>query len=635
VAAGILGAAVLGAAAPDAIVPAPPEDKARPENLGPSVPSPADALRLYGTIRDYLVAGAPGGSVPAGGDAWRCVSGVCLTFYSIDGRMVARSAAMTDLGAALVQDASARAKVAAGAAREAFAGLRTELGIPDGTPAAWDARLSGFFMSVEFAGEPTPLLIDDVAQANIEAAPGLEGVGAIFPSGAAAWMFPAQQLAMGVTPADALGACVSRAGKDGALGVTPAKVLRAERGVTLVKFPVVHAVEVAPGAGPTLLYRGHEPIDMSRMTYAALLEAADRVAAHLRGRLDAGPRPELGVYAPVAGTSTPASDPELALALTLAALMDHAIVTHAEGADLVARWLASVDQARKGTLVAQGASILAGERALALVGDGPDAEEIRSKINGIASTLAGTGVFDPTTGFAETIPLGARGLMACAFVRGARATVVPATRDTGSRGAGVDPSASHLWLEHVADQAVLRVLRDTPPGELVSQMPWLGWAAQESAGRDEIPSAPALRTMRDRVWEHQLTPMDAGAEGVDLVGGIVFTKGPAVLPSAATARPVAFLAGAVADERLTTPGERAGELVRVVGALRFLRQLQADESSAWMYADRGRAMGGVRAAPWDSKMAAEASVYTLMAYTRAIAALDAQVKRPDAQSTGK
>jgi len=609
---------------PPRAVPPRPELRIRPENLAPSEPSAAEALRVFGALEEYLVAGAPADAVPDGGEAWRSVAGVCLTLM-LDGQILARAVAMEERSGALVPDAPARARTGGDAARALWAELRAKFP-PAAAPETPDARrvlLSSLVLSVELAGEPTPLLIDELAEANLEVAPGLEGVGAAIGggSGGSAWMFPVQQLALSLTPADALGASVSRASGNAALAVIPARVLRTDRAVTLVKFPVLHAVRIAPDGAPALLYRGHEPIDISRMTYAELTASAECLAAHLRARMEERTRPALGVYSPVIGSSTPASDAELALALTLAALLDHGGATGGDSADLVARWRESVGHAKAMSPVARAASIIAGERALALSSDPAAGADIRESIRDLCAGMAAA--FDPTTGFAEAIPPAARGLVACALVRAAEATE------------GEDARAGPIAR---ARSAVQRVFLDTRAGELVSQMPWLGWAAQGLADLEdakEIAAAPALRSMRDRVWDHQLTPADAGADGLDLVGGIVFTKGTAALPGAATARPAAFIAGAIADDRLTTPEERPRQLARILGALRFLRQLQADETSAWMYADRARALGGVRAAPWDHKMAAEASVYTLLAYSRTIAALDAQVRRPGAQTPGK
>ncbi|MFN7440371.1 MAG: hypothetical protein ACK5TV_09295, partial [Phycisphaerales bacterium] len=108
-----------------------------------------------------------------------------------------------------------------------------------------------------------------------------------------------------------------------------------------------------------------------------------------------------------------------------------------------------------------------------------------------------------------------------------------------------------------------------------------------------------------------------------LVGGIVFTKSRNPLPTWQAARPIAFIATMLGDPRLTAPDERSRELVRLLTSLRFLRQLQADDSTAWMQALPGSARGGIRSAPWDQRMPVDATAITLMAITESIRSLDA------------
>jgi hypothetical protein len=176
---------------------------------------------------------------------------------------------------------------------------------------------------------------------------------------------------------------------------------------------------------------------------------------------------------------------------------------------------------------------------------------------------------------------------------------------------------------HLAESAVRRVYRDTPEGELVSQMPWLGWAELRLAslkGQDDVPAAVSLRQMRKLVWEHQIGPLDESATeqkggGLDLVGGIVFAAhapGAPARPTWQAARPLAFLATMLGEPRLTGPAERNLELARLLAGLRFVRQLEADDTTAWMYPNRSRSLGGVRAAPWDQRMPLDASAMSLL-----------------------
>ncbi len=160
--------------------------------------------------------------------------------------------------------------------------------------------------------------------------------------------------------------------------------------------------------------------------------------------------------------------------------------------------------------------------------------------------------------------------------------------------------------------ALIAALRDgfatTPQTQLVAAMPWLGWASAENPVVEDASRPPelatlalgpegsiigalALRRMRDQVWQHQLTPLTATEDTQDMIGGIVFTRGLAEgssgggnpYPTWQCVSPLAFIATMLGDPRLTTAEDRPREIANLLLAMRFLRQLQVDDASAWMY----------------------------------------------------
>jgi hypothetical protein len=170
---------------------------------------------------------------------------------------------------------------------------------------------------------------------------------------------------------------------------------------------------------------------------------------------------------------------------------------------------------------------------------------------------------------------------------------------------------------------------------LISMMPWLGWADMEqeltirAAGgpAKDIQFAVAYRRMREQCWKHQLTASTATEDTLDMIGGIVFTSGIGEgsgnpYPTWQCVRPLAFIATMLGDSRLTEPKERDAEIVRMMQAMRFLRQLQVDDASAWMYPNPELAKGGIRAAAWDNSEPIDATSLTLLCVTEFLKSLD-------------
>jgi hypothetical protein len=128
-----------------------------------------------------------------------------------------------------------------------------------------------------------------------------------------------------------------------------------------------------------------------------------------------------------------------------------------------------------------------------------------------------------------------------------------------------------------------------------------------------------LREMRETVWKFQMNAVDAGAEGPDLVGGIVFV-GPGVnpYPTSQSLRPLSFLATMCGDERLTDRSEALGEVAKLVHGLRFVRQLSMDEYALYIAADPFLAKWGIRASLWDQRQSPEATALGLITICEAL-----------------
>jgi hypothetical protein len=204
-------------------------------------------------------------------------------------------------------------------------------------------------------------------------------------------------------------------------------------------------------------------------------------------------------------------------------------------------------------------------------------------------TLAG--LYSPIDGFIPEIPAGAQGLVAWALVR------------SGDKN---------------AERAVRAVFRDTPPGQLAGQMPFLGWAELGlSEHKNEVPAAGMLTQMRSRMWDHQLQKSDLDWRDRDFIGAVVFTNGSSTLPTSGNLRPIAMACSMLGDPRLTpgtiADGAVASEIGRVASSMRFVDQLVMSKASGFVSRAPHRCIGGVRSSLWEWKVSPASSAIALLA----------------------
>lgn len=472
-------------------------------------------------------------------------------------------------------------------------------------------------LSLELAGPLVPINVKTFEEAERTLSPGLDGV-AVRIGDRTASMFPGTMLATNTTIALALGAMASQAGADPTLSLIEPADLVSKHGATLYRFRVSHLAQPASGREAEFLYRGARLFNLSSLNKSEIQAMADRIAEHLLTRAWPGADAigMVGTYEPWRDRYEPPVAAPADQLMTAYALLQYAQSPGVnpprarEAERFVQRVLTDLKSVEPGEIKPwEDPAAAACWVALTALGSAPAPESCRKRV--LAS-------FDSENGFKADVPVAARGMVALALVEMTR------------EDSGAAPRQEAVGL---AESAVRRAFRDTPEGELVSQMPWLGWAELRLAaikGRPDVPAAVALRQMRKAVWEHQVGPLDEGASeskggGLDMVGGIVFaprTAGTPARPTWQSARPLAFLATMIADARLTPPAEKNLELARLLSGLRFLRQLGADDSTAWMYPNRTRALGGIRAAPWDQRMALDASAITLLTVCEVLKYLD-------------
>ncbi len=463
-------------------------------------------------------------------------------------------------------------------------------------------------VSVELAGDFIPVRSRSTADIDREIQMGVQGI-AVRVGSRVETMFPGSMLSTGTSPGAAASILIQRLRPDvlpfvanRADGLTPDDLIR-DGSAIVYTFRTIHVAQPSPGRPATVLTRGGRLVEVSQITTENLIEIAEQMAQHLIARR--WPLNEamgmVGTIHPVTGKSEPMVASAYEQAMSAMALRRFARTTgvaplaalEAEAAAVaILTDLAKVEatEAAPWNDAASAAMcLIAATQGRRMTDIGFDVADMLDKC---AQSVRAA--FDTETGFSPKLPAAARGDVSLALVRLALESGEPEDLDK-------------------AERAIRQSLIDAGPGGLPMLLPWIGFAEVELAGTAAIPSAVALRDARDLVWEHQMTRADVDDDTRDFIGGIVFTRTGNMVPSWQSAKPVAFIAKMLGDNRLTETDERDAEIIRMVRAMRFLRQLMADRYVGYRYANPAKAIGGVRTTLWDDRMPAPATALSLLA----------------------
>ncbi|HVZ95075.1 MAG TPA: hypothetical protein VG797_11260 [Phycisphaerales bacterium] len=460
-------------------------------------------------------------------------------------------------------------------------------------------------VDVQVAGTLVPLLGETFDAAAMELSPGIDGVAARAGDKTIGF-FPGVMLATGTTPAEAMRSAA------GEIGLPPLELgqLRKVHGLVVYRFSCRHLAACAPGEQPRFLMRGGSVIPLASVSMTGLRQFADRAAAHLMMHDWPGSEPNgmTGDYKPVMDRFEPVVAPPLEQSVAAMALLRYAATTGTAPSDaekarkFAARVLGDLKTIADGeedplTSVPSASAFVAAWWEARRWDEGAfplDDEFYGRAVVQVKTALLASGEWN------GEVPGAARALAALAMVRA---------------------SEGESSLRTSAERAVRSLFRDTSRGDLVSMMPWLGWAELELAGaKGEVPSLAALVDMRQTMWKFQLADADVG-ECLDFTGGLLFTRSRNPLPTWTTLRPVAFAATMLSDERLTPPDLFARELSSLRRSMRFMFQLAPDDAAAHMYRDPKRAMGGVRRAVWDQTLGLDSTALSLLAACEVLKAI--------------
>lgn len=471
------------------------------------------------------------------------------------------------------------------------------------------ARLERMTIDLQLAGPLVPLPAETFSAAAVLINPGRQGAaarsagvfGAVFPG--TILSFPSGVDA-GFDPSErALRVATTR------LGLPPVdlEILRRSDEVALYRFDVTHLAQTKPGVPPTFLTRGGRLVSEAAVTGTNLRAAADEAAEFLIGLEWPGEEPfgMLGDYLATADRyepyiATARQQATVAFALNRYASIDGTAPARAQHASTYAANLltdltrVAGDEVDPRTDPVALATWLLAWGHLEDTPGGLDPSQTKALRDFAASSMTQL-MSETSTETFEQLGPGALALRAFALAK------------TGDQLENDEATAT-------AREDVRRMFRELPGPQLVTAMPWLGWAELELAsGADAVPAAVGLRDMRDVVWEFQVDPISAGAQDADFVGGIVFSRGSTQLPTWQSLRPLAFLATMLGDPRLTDQQELLVEILPLTRAMRFTMQLSASETEAHMYPEPEQAIGGLRLAVWDQTISVDATSLGLVA----------------------
>jgi hypothetical protein len=618
-----LAATCLLAATPLAAQTTPAD--APPSAIAPSAPvagadalTPAAMLDAFSVVRAWVDAGQvpdqPIGALPR---AW-----VARVVIRAAGRVLGEDTATASI------DADAASTLRAAASRAIARAVARLEGSPDALRAARVRDgLAAATLSIELAPNPPIPIAAGVDPDRLDewVRPGLEGL-LVRRADAVAAATPGSIMELGRGATATLIGLIAELADDPSLALRPAHELLG-KGYTLSLFRVTHAAQIGPRAAPLLLHRGGHIAGPIAST-EELRELAGQIADHLARRAWPGVERHglRGDLDPVTGRFESAIGPPFAQAFAAEALLRFA---QAPGVDpergfraraageATLRALAVVERGEPapwGDPISAAACLSALARLENLAVERSD--ELRTLRDRCVPTVREA--FDDQTGFAPMVPVGARGVLARGLL--ALADFEPWDRE------------AHLAR---ADAAIRAAFREIEPSRLLTVMPDLGWADLELARLrgGEPRSAQALRGLRETVLDLELRPGDLIDADRDLLGGLVLDAAGSPLPTWQGLRPVALLASMLGDPALTPGTARSGEpprqLVRLLGMLRFLRQLTAEERAGHMYADPDLASGGVRASLWDQRMPLAASALGLVALTESLESIERLGARPE------
>ena len=590
----------------------------QPGGPGLAPPDAAATLRVYEMVSAYVRGSGSLDALREGGPGTVPVHG-CTVVLRLGGEVLGRGSSIGMPGSA--PGAARVAEAVAGAWLEVE--KRIPAVAPGASPEVQAARAERVkrtreevLISLELSGPMIRIGAGGYADLDVTLEPGMDGLAAVM-EGKINATFPSAALMGNVMPGDAARRSVAGVARmvreDGAstVSLTEPADLEKKHGVTLFRFRTSHVAQWRFDRAPELLYRGQKLILQQDVDEVAeLWHIADRLAGNLANRLTV--KPPVGRVSLGAGTSEEPDAQSCALAR-------HALLEYYMRWPTPQRW-ESIGEKNVRAVLDRTREAAVEYLRLARAGVAAQDDRARLATNALIAR-------NPDS----KSPPEERVLEAEFVDQKLKSSVPPGVRGLVMWGRGNWPGSRTREADsyHPMEPAVRALMAETPVGGLAGEMPWLGWidlSIDDHLKRARgSKSAPALREMRTLIWKHQVRGVDAGPDRQDMVGGIVVPAlpgAPTVPPTWQTARLVAFLGTMLGEPELTTKAERGGEIVKLLGAARFLRQLQVDDTMEWLCKDATLVKGGARNATWDQRTQTDATAMTLLAVLEIISGVE-------------
>ncbi|MCX5662634.1 MAG: hypothetical protein NTW19_23385 [Planctomycetota bacterium] len=482
------------------------------------------------------------------------------------------------------------------------------------------ARVS--LVDLQIARELEPILINNNADDNAiyyQFIPGFHGLKMsrdLDGKTRDVWIWPASALALRITRKEQVNQLMRQLSLAETLLPRIARPLGADLGVAAARFEVIHLARAGRDMPPALLQRGNVVLPPEQFTDRTLDAMADRLAAHLLGRIREDGQ-ITGGYQPSTGRHEPAnaSDEDTALAAFVLGQRIRYLSTHDAGnprqldADVGVRRLIKhlVPMLRKDEQASPNAIALT-LLTLAITPDLPDHAAVRAEL--AAKLLA---LRDQNGRF--------------------RVAAVPDSELVNSAAQALIIAALASQNELAPDPKVTTLVQDWRAGFWsqrqsifdVMSLPWAimtesfirrqQTAEEAGAATQPSPLGGSIFTSMKIVREHQITKPPAKGPA-DVLGGFEIEsqkKWLAPDPDWRSAFAVAFLATALREPGVVPVGDRPEWSLACGQGARFLAQLMFDAPGTYYVQFPSDAIGGVRVLLWDNHLGIAPTAMSLLA----------------------